>query len=148
MDEPEYGLGKEQRRYGDEHRDGHIQDQSPGNNGFHLLLIFRPEGPGKKNAVTAVDAVGKTDDQTGDGARKTDGGESRLPEIVAGDHGIADVVTLLEKVTDKKWDGEDQDVGQGTSLRHIPGLPLFGRTHVVKTPISFVGMHIVCQHTP
>lgn len=69
-------------------------------------------------------------------------------EIVAGDHGIPDVVTLLEKVTDKKWDGEDQDVGQGTSLRHIPGLPLFGRTHVVKTPISFVGMHIACQHTP
>ena len=29
-----------------------------------------------KNAVTAVNAVGKTDDQTGDGARKTDGGES------------------------------------------------------------------------
>ena len=63
---------------------------------FICSSFFRPEGPGEKNAVTAVDAVGKTDDQTGDGAVRPMAARADS-QVVAGDHGIPDVVTLLEK---------------------------------------------------
>ena len=123
-----------------------IQDQSPGNNGFHHSLIFDPKAV--KDTVTAVDApLAKPMTRPGDGARKTDGGELTA-KVVAGDHGIPDVTTLLEKVTDKKeWDGEDQDVGQGPSTILNLVCPV-GRTHVAKNPHFICWNAYRCQHTP
>lgn len=130
----EQRIGEKQGTYRNENGNPQVQDQGPGHHGFHLFFIFRPESPGEQDAVAAVDAVGKADDQTGDGAGQTDGCQCGLSKVVAGDHRVADVVALLKKVADKKRDRKDQNIRQGTSLSHIPGLPLFDGTHVVKPP--------------
>ena len=130
----EQRIGEKQSTYRNENRNPQIQDQGPGYHGFHLFFIFRPESSSKQDSVAAVDAVGKADDQTGDGTGKTDGCQRRLSKVVAGDHRVTDVVALLKKIADKKWDRKDQNIRQGTSLSHITGLSLFDRTHVIKPP--------------